>query len=389
MRIALVLPASPAYSETFFRSKIKGLQAHGHQVVLITARNDPDFDLCEQLTHTKVYKNKGLQLIMMLKVFLSLSFYYKSVFAYYKLEKKEKTSFKRILEKIYLNATLLKLKIDWLHFGFATMVINRELVAKAIGAKMAVSFRGFDIAIYPIKHLNCYDLLWKKIDKVHTISDDLLNIAYRLGLPKSTDVEKITPAIDVKFFKNEKIEFNDNINFLTVARLHWKKGLIQTLHSLYELKEKGIPFTYRIVGDGTDSERIVYAIHSFGLGGHVFLLGKKSRYEVLELYRNSNIYIQYSISEGFCNAVLEAQAMGLLCVVSNAEGLSENIIHEETGWVVPKNEYKLLTKTLLHVIDLPNEIKNGMLLSAMSRVRNNFNIEKQQQAFSNFYSKIV
>ncbi|WP_136480581.1 glycosyltransferase family 4 protein [Cognatitamlana onchidii] len=387
MKIALILPSTPAYSETFFRSKIKGLQAHGHQVVLITAKKGVKFDLCEHREHPKIYKNKVLQLFMMLKVFLSLIFYFKRVMTYYKLEREEHTPFKRILEKIYVNATLLKLNIDWLHFGFATMAINRELVAKSIKAKLAVSLRGFDIAIYPLKHKNCYNLLWKHVNKVHTISNDLITLAKNLGLSKSVHVEKITPAIDVSFFKEKEIDYESQIRFLTVARLHWKKGIVQTLQSLAELKKKQISFTYTIVGDGNDYERIAFAIHEMDLTDQVHLVGKKDREQVRELYERSNIYVQYSISEGFCNAVLEAQAMGLLCVVSDAEGLSENIIHKETGWVVPKNEYKYLTETLLHVIDLSQEIKNKIILTAKKRVRDNFNLEKQQQNFLEFYNQ--
>lgn len=386
MRIALVLPSVPGYSETFFRSKIMGLQSHGHQVVLVTAKKDLHFNLCEQRTHPKIYKNIGLQLIMMIPVFLGLIFYYKRVWAYYKLEKKERTSFKRSLEKIYINATLLKLDADWLHFGFATMSIGRELVAQSIGAKMAVSLRGFDIAIYPLKHKNCYNLLWKRVDKVHTISNDLINLAYNLGLSKSIRVEKITPAIDISFFRGKEVDFEGQINFLTVARLHWKKGVILTLQSLLELKRKHIPFTYTIVGDGKDYERIAYAIHEMGLTDQVYLVGKKNREEVLDMYKKSNIYIQYSISEGFCNAVLEAQVMGLLCVVSDAEGLVENVIHEKTGWVVTKNDYKNLTKTLVEIIALPEQTKKNITQRAIDRVKVNFTLDKQQQDFLTFYN---
>ena len=60
----------------------------------------------------------------------------------------------------------------------------------------------------------------------------------------------------------------------------------------------------------------------------------------------SDIYLQYSIQEGFCNSVLEAQAMGLLSIVSDANGLTENIIHNYTGWVVPKMAPKLLANCI-------------------------------------------
>ena len=46
-----------------------------------------------------------------------------------------------------------------------------------MGIKSSVSFRGYDIGLYPYDNPGCYDLLWEKIDKVHTISDDLYNKA--------------------------------------------------------------------------------------------------------------------------------------------------------------------------------------------------------------------
>ncbi len=45
------------------------------------------------------------------------------------------------------------------------------------------------------------------------------------------------------------------------------------------------------------------------------------------------IYVQPSLNEGFCNAVLEAQAMGKLTIASNVGGLPENIVDGKTGWL--------------------------------------------------------
>ena len=44
--------------------------------------------------------------------------------------------------------------------------------------------RLFDIGIYPLKNPKCYDLLWVNIDKLHVISDDLLNLAYDKWIKK-------------------------------------------------------------------------------------------------------------------------------------------------------------------------------------------------------------
>ena len=127
-------------------------------------------------------------------------------------------------------------------------------------------------------------------------------------------------------------------------------------------------------------------MYEFGLVNQVVFTGKISQSKIINYFENSDIYIQYSLQEGFCNAVLEAQAMGVLPIVSDAEGLSENVLHKETGWVVPKYKPKLLTKQLLASIQISEKEKNKMTINAIDRVSTEFNIEKQQKEFIEFYS---
>ncbi len=389
LKIGLVLSKPPAYSETFFISKIKGLQEGGHSVMLFVQKEDKEFSLCPVLIAPKVFKKNllfqlGINILMVLK----LLGYSKRVLKFIKLEKEALRSNQQILKNIFNNSHILRADIDWLHFGFATMALQSEHVAKAIEAKMAVSFRGFDIVIYPVKHTNCYHLLWKNIDKVHTISDYLIQIAYKLGMQKETLYDKITPAIDIQKFnpivKNQDFERN-SIQFLTIARLHWIKGINYTLEALAKIKEEGIDFTYTIVGDGVEYENIAFAIYQLKLSNYVRLLGRKDATEIVELLKRSDVYLQYSLSEGFCNTVLEAQALGLLCIVSNAGGLQENILHSETGWIVPKRNPKLLAKTIMDVIHLPLEEKQQISKNAQERIKKSFAIEQQQQEFVEFY----
>src|SRR5690606_28765644 len=156
-----------------------------------------DFTLCPVLESPKVNRNPFLQSWYFIKEFLLLLPHLPTVFRYIKLERKEGSSLRQISKKIYLNAHLLKAKLDWLHFGFATMTLGSETVAKAIGAKMAVSFRGFDINVYPINHPHCYKSLWKHIDKVHSISQYLLDKAITIGLSIETPSAIIAPAVQV------------------------------------------------------------------------------------------------------------------------------------------------------------------------------------------------
>lgn len=387
MKIGIVLSKTPGYSETFLRTKIKGLQENGFEVELFCQHHHVDFDLCPTITSPKVSKNLLLQFVYFIKEFSLLLPYLPVVLRYIRLERKEDTNLKQLVKKIYLNAHLLKSKLDWLYFGFATLALGRESVAKTIGAKMAVSFRGFDIAVYPVKHPGCFNLLWKYVDRIHTNSTDLWDVAKNHGLPTTIPVIKITPAIDVEIFKStsEWLPKHGVLSFMTTGRLHWKKGLVPTLEALTLLKAQGFNFTYKIIGEGQEYERIAFAAYQLGLEANVRFLGKMTPLQIKAELENTDIYLQYSTQEGFCNAVLEAQAMGKLCIVSDAEGLSENILHEETGWVVPKYNPYLLAQQIKNVLLMDDTLKATISKNAKERVREEFNIEKQQRKFLEFY----
>ena len=77
--------------------------------------------------------------------------------------------------------------------------------------------------------------------------------------------------------------------------------------------------------------------------------------------------------------------MELLCIVSDAEGLSENVLHENTGWVVPKRNPEKLANTILEIVALAVKEKDIIRTNAVERVQNEFGIVKQQREFLSFY----
>ena len=386
MTIGLVLSSTPGYSETFFNLKIKSLKASGYKVIIFCSQSSIDFDLCTVKLFSKRYSSSLFQLIAMFWIYLGLLPYFTRVLRFIKLERDNGIPWLHIFKHLYTNSNILKSNLDWLHFGFATHSIGREHLAKAIDARMAVSFRGYDIGIYPIKHPNCYHLLWRQVDKVHVISDDISDLIYRNGFKGNVPLAKITPAIDSNFFKYHKKEYTKGpVHIVSIARLHWKKGLDYTLRSLFLLKQMGVEFHYTLIGTGPECESLKFACFQYGLGENVTFMGRLSPESIKEILTNATIYIQYSVQEGFCNAVLEAQAMGLLCVVSDAEGLAENILDGETGWVIPKRDSQLLANKISEIIHLPIAIKESISYQASKRVNDKFNNKLQAAQFVKFY----
>lgn len=386
-RIGLVLPSVPGYSETFFRSKIKGLQEHGAEIIVFAGNSSVHKETlsCSTVTAPELSGNKlkvvFRSLIILLQAFLLNN---RVSRRYLKLEKKEGTALFTRIKKLIANHYILSKSLDWLHFGFGTMALERENAAEAMGAKMAVSFRGFDHYVYPLKNPNCYEKMFSKKIKYHVLSQGMKTSLLQAGISENL-INKITPAIDLSLFHNTG-KINNTLQIITIARLHWIKGIEYTLQALAILNKQGFDFQYTIVGDGPDRERLVFAAYQLGLEKKVTFAGKLAPKEVQKQLAQADVYVQYSIQEGFCNAVLEAQAMGLLCVVSDAEGLSENVLHEQTGWVVPKRKPKLLAEKIEQILSLNPEQKSQITENAVKRVKEEFNIEKQIAAFVAFYN---
>lgn len=390
MKIGIVLPNIPVYSQTFFNYKIKGLKESGNEVIVLSNKKSKVKSFFRYKNAYPVYIDKKFRQTILFAWVLTLTMIKSPVRSgkLFALERKDGNSIYESLKSIYFNAHILPLKLDWLHFGFTTLALKRENVSKAIGAKMSVSFRGFDINIYPLKHPGCYDKVWENIDKVHSISDYLTAKARDLGMKPQTQAEVINPAIDSKLFKfKSNNSFSaEKIKFLTVGRLNWIKDYETAISTMKILKDKGINFTYNIIGTGQEKERLTFSIHQYGLERDIFFLGKREHEEVAAIMTESDIYLQTSMQEGFCGSVLEAQSSGMLCIVSDAGGLKENVLDGHTGWIVEKRNPEKLAEKILEVIAMTEREREEIRLNARKRVESDFDIERQKIKFNKFFN---
>jgi colanic acid/amylovoran biosynthesis glycosyltransferase len=392
MRIGLVLPELPQYSETFFNYKIQGLIEYGHDITVFTARGKSD-DANRNYKVVRANPTEGknpvslflYMLLALAEVFMKSPSKAKN---FIRLEKQDGKNLKESVKSLYLNTHIINENIDRLHFGFATTALKRENVAAAIGAGMSVSFRGFDINIYPLKHPGCYDLLCKKVDKVHAISNYLREKAVKMGLSENVPYAKITPAIELsKFtFKNDSGEFHSPIRIITVGRLNWIKDYETAITSLGLLKKNNVSFVYEIIGEGSELERIRFAVHQADISDKVVFCGKLSHEETLRKMQSADLYLQTSMQEGFCVSALEAQAVGLVCIVSDADGLKENVIDGVTGLVAERRNPESICGKLMEAINMTEPDRIRMTTSARMRIEKEFNIDRQKDLFDEFFT---
>ena len=199
-------------------------------------------------------------------------------------------------------------------------------------------------------------------------------------------MQKISPAIDLTLFKSDAfIKFHNPIRILSIGRLTWVKGYEYLLKTLSILKKNKINFECHIVGEGNYKEAMIFSIHQLGLADQVKLKGRLPHHRVKMEMEWADIYVQPSIEEGFCNSVLEAQAMGLICIVSDAGGLTENILNKETGWVVPKRSSKLFADAINEVINSDINHLNKISQKAINRVKKLYNLKDHGGKWCAFY----
>lgn len=385
MRIGLVLAATPPYSETFFRNKIRILKEQGYEVVLLVDKQKGQFDACSVKIGFSATAGPMAWLLVLWRLLTNPW----RAWTLFRANQQDGFSLKKNWTSLLTSAHILNEKLDWLHFGFASIGIGRENTAAAIGAKMAVSVRGSDLHVYPLEHPGCYTLLWKRIDRLHTISHYLLSLAKNLGFnAEQKSVRIITPAIDTHFFQAQLIRKPQTpIKLITVARLHWIKGIEYIIEAVHYLKKQGIAIEYHLIGEGEEYKRLYFGVHQLGLHEQVIFHGKKSHEAINTALAEADVFIMYSLDEGFCNSVLEAQAMGCLCVVSDNPALMENVIHQETGWVVPRRNAQELAETIRQIIQMNESEKQLIRQKAITRVQEQFNLLVQKQQFIRFYEE--
>ncbi|MFN4198449.1 MAG: hypothetical protein ACK4FS_05415, partial [Flavobacterium sp.] len=106
MKIGLVLPALPAYSETFFRNKIQGLVQSGHEVfVFVNHLSTQNNYFGAQVISTCPPKKISIFYFwdVLSKLLYLIFFQYATLFRFYTLSKKEGYTFLSCIKLIIIN----------------------------------------------------------------------------------------------------------------------------------------------------------------------------------------------------------------------------------------------------------------------------------------------
>ncbi len=318
MRVVLVVPSFPKLSESFIVRKVAGLLGCGIDVHVVCSRSDDEewqrfpelaeFPDIRARVHLSVPVRPRWKALVRGPIAVAAAAVARpvSVLRYGRYSARH----------LVIDSPMISLAPDIVHFEFGALAVGRMHIGELLGCKVVVSFRGYDLNFSGLEEEGYYDEVWERADVLHLLGQDLWKRAIARGCPEDKKHRLIPPAVDLEFWSGERAESNEilgtpdrPLRILSVGRLEWKKGHEYALLAVRELVELGLVCQYEIVGDGTAFESLSFARSQLGLEEVVSLQGSMGSDSVRTKMLASDVLLHSAVSEGFCNAVVEAQAM--------------------------------------------------------------------------------
>lgn len=134
------------------------------------------------------------------------------------------------------------------------------------------------------------------------------------------------------------------LNLLCVARLVEKKGIDRQLRVYAALRQAGIPFAARIVGEGPLRQALESLAGSLGVAADVTFTGHLPHHEVWSELEKADVLLHTGVvapsgdRDGLPNVIPEAMSVGVLVVTSPTAGTTEAVSDGINGLVAPADD---------------------------------------------------
>jgi glycosyltransferase involved in cell wall biosynthesis len=122
-----------------------------------------------------------------------------------------------------------------------------------------------------------------------------------------------------KFFKNRcrLPQISDSITIISTRQLIDRYRIEQLLSAARLLREKEVPFSLTVAGDGPQRPKLIGTSQKLDLENQVRFTGFVPNDELPNLLAQHNLYISLIDSDGVSASLLEAMTVGLLPIVPN------------------------------------------------------------------------
>ncbi|MES2513352.1 MAG: glycosyltransferase family 4 protein [Bacteroidota bacterium] len=178
----------------------------------------------------------------------------------------------------------------------------------------------------------------------------------------------------------DKIENkHDRRHFLFIGRNERRKGYTELKAAILRIIEK-YDFRFSFIGDINPADQIVSdKIVYYGTISDV-----KKYYQIIDQH---DVIVVPSISEGLPTVIIESMARGLTVIATNV-GAVEGAVNSENGFLIEAGNIDHIEKSLIKVIEMPEQDLLNKKRKALKMITDHFNWEKLSDDLLNFIKMV-
>lgn len=255
---------------------------------------------------------------------------------------------RRFREAVHLGPILQNGGITHLHVHFASIAAHTAWWLKRLFG-ITYSFTGHanDIFCPKTEHRISLDDLVREASFVVVETDYAAN-RLKQEFPYALDkILRVYNGLDPSIFKAAVSEAKP-LRIVSVGRLIEKKGWRYLIEACALLRDNGLRFDCRIVGDGPDEEALQHLIQQLHLKELVHLIGPRSQLEIIDILAESSLFVFPAIrdrkgdSDNLPTVLIEALASSLPVVATEVAGIPEIVEEGRNGLLVREKDSKQL-----------------------------------------------
>jgi colanic acid/amylovoran biosynthesis glycosyltransferase len=262
-------------------------------------------------------------------------------------------------KSVYFAKQLEEMKVDHVHAHFVWLNgVSAQVAADLIGIPCSLHAHAWDIFQ---RNPECVRRQVELATCIVTVSEYHRQFLANLcPHRRPQDFRIVHYGLDPQEFTPAPVPSDgQTMQIISVGRLVEKKGFKYLIDACAWLADKGYSIRCLIVGEGPLRPALQAQIESLGLQDRVFLLGARRISDVLELYRQSNIFALECVvakcgdRDGMPNVLLEAMAMQVPVITTPVTGNPELVVDEKTGLMVPERDAEALGRAIERLINDP------------------------------------
>ena len=287
---------------------------------------------------------------------------------------------------------------DVIHCQFGTTAADGIRLRRygSPGARLIVTFRGFDISQY-VRELgeHIYDEVFDEADFILTNCDFFRRRLAGMGADESR-LEVLRSGLDPSGypFEARRPPLDGPIRIAMVGRLVEKKGTEYAIRAAARLIDRGRRVELRVIGDGPLRPALLRLIDDLGVASHVRLLGAGATPEIIAELRQAHLFIAPSVTaaqgdqDAPINVLKEAMATGLPVVSTRHGGIPELVDDGVSGLLAPERDDQALADRLDELIARP-ERWPAMGASGRATVERDYNLGRLNDRLVEIYQHAI